>query len=142
MNPAQAETCEPSLLKESVAAAKELDVPIHIHAGGNFREFLEILNKYRKPVAEYLADVGILGPRTTLGHMAITGGHSRVDYPRGDELKILAETGATIGHCPHKCAKMAFAMESFDQYLEPACASAWARILIRSISSPRCVTRR
>ena len=117
LNPAQAETCEPSLLRESVAAARELDVPIHIHAGGNFREFLEILNKYRKPVAEYLADIGILGPRTTLGHMAITGGHSRVDYPRGDELKILAETGATIGHCPHKCAKMAFAMESFEQYL-------------------------
>ena len=117
LNPAQAETCEPSLLRESVAAAKELDVPIHIHAGGNFREFLEILNRYRKPVAEYLADTGILGPRTTLGHMAITGGHSRVDYPRGDELKILAETGTTVGHCPHKCAKMAFAMESFDQYL-------------------------
>jgi len=95
-----------------------LDVPLHIHAGGNFREFLEILNKYRKPVAEYLADVGILGPRTTLGHMAITGGHSRVDYPLGDEMKILAETGATVGHCPHKCAKMAFAMESFDRYLE------------------------
>lgn len=117
LNPAQAETCEPSLLKESVAAAKELDVPIHIHAGGNFREFLEILKNHRKPVAEYLADTGILGPRTILGHMAITGGHSRVDYPRGNELKILAETRATIGHCPHKCAKMAFAMESFDQYL-------------------------
>ncbi|HEY1233338.1 MAG TPA: amidohydrolase family protein [Candidatus Binatia bacterium] len=117
LNPAQAETCEPSLLKESVAAAKELDVPMHIHAGGNFREFLEILNRYRKPIAEYLAVVGILGPRTTLGHMAISGGHSRVDYPRGDELKILADTGATVGHCPHKCAKMAFAMESFDQYL-------------------------
>lgn len=118
LNPAQAETCEPSLLRESAAAAKELDVPIHIHAGGNCREFLEILNRYRKPVAEYLAWTGILGPRTTLGHMAITGGHSRVDYPRGDELKILAETGATVGHCPHKCAKMGFAMESFDQYLE------------------------
>jgi 5-methylthioadenosine/S-adenosylhomocysteine deaminase len=117
LNPAQAETCEPSLLKESVSAAKELDVPIHIHAGGNFREFLQILNTYRKPVVEYLADSGILGPRTTLGHMAITGGHSRVDYPLGDELKLLAESGATVGHCPHKCAKMAFAMESFDRYL-------------------------
>lgn len=116
LNPAQAETCEPSLLRESAAAAKKLDVPLHIHAGGNFREFLEILSRYRKPVAEYLADCGILGPRTTLGHMAITGGHSRVDYPRGDELKILAESGATVGHCPHKCAKMGFAMESFDQY--------------------------
>ena len=117
MNPAQAETCEPSLLRESVAAAKELDVPIHIHAGGNFREFLEILNTYRKPVVEYLADTGILGPRTTLGHMAITGGHSRVDYPLGDELKLLAESGSTVGHGPHKCAKMAFALESFDRYL-------------------------
>jgi cytosine/adenosine deaminase-related metal-dependent hydrolase len=117
LNPAQAETCEPSLLRESVAAAKDLDVPIHIHAGGNFREFLQILNTYRKPVVEYLAETGILGPRTTIGHMAITGGHSRVDYPRGDELKLLAQSGATVGHCPHKCAKMAFAMESFDQYL-------------------------
>ena len=117
LNPAQAETCEPSLLKESVAAAKELDVPIHIHAGGNFREFLQILNTYRKPVVEYLAETGILGPRTTIGHMAITGGHSRVDYPRGNELKLLAESGATVGHCPYKCAKMGFAMESFDQYL-------------------------
>jgi cytosine/adenosine deaminase-related metal-dependent hydrolase len=69
-------------------------------------------------VVEYLAHTGILGPRTTIGHMAITGGHSRVDYPRGDELKLLAESGATVGHCPHKCAKMAFAMESFDQYRE------------------------
>jgi len=117
LNPAQAETCEPSLLRESVAAAKELDVPIHIHAGGNFREFLQILNTYRKPVVEYLAETGILGPRTTIGHMAITGGHSRVDYPRGEELRLLAQSGATVGHCPHKCAKMAFAMESFDQYL-------------------------
>jgi cytosine/adenosine deaminase-related metal-dependent hydrolase len=116
LNPAQAETCEPSLLQESAAAAKELDVPIHIHAGGNFREFLQILNTHRKPVVEYLADSGILGPRTTIGHMAITGGHSRVDYPRGNELKLLAESGSTVGHCPHKCAKMAFAMESFDQY--------------------------
>ena len=117
LNPAQAETCEPSLLEESAAAARELDVPIHIHAGGNTREFLHILNTYRKPVVEYLAGTGILGPRTTLGHMAITGGHSRIDYPRADELKLIAESGATVGHCPHKCAKMAFAMESFDQYV-------------------------
>jgi 5-methylthioadenosine/S-adenosylhomocysteine deaminase len=116
LNPAQAETCEPSLLKESVAAAKQLDVPIHVHAGGNLREFLQILNTYGKSVVEYLAETGILGPRTILGHMVFMGGHSRVDYPAG-ELQLLAETGVTVGHCPHKCAKMAFAMESFDRYL-------------------------
>jgi 5-methylthioadenosine/S-adenosylhomocysteine deaminase len=155
LNPAQAETCEPSLLKESVAAAHELDVPIHIHAGGNLREFLHILNTYRKPVVEYLAETGILGPRTTLGHMVFMGGHSRVDYPAG-ELKLIAESGATVGHCPHKCAKMAFAMESFDRYLnagvkiglgtdtypldivsEMRCASVISRLLDKNASGAR-----
>lgn len=118
LNPAQAETCEPSLLRETAAAAKELDVGIHIHAGGNLREFLHILYNYRKPVVEYLADAGILGPRTVLGHMVFIGGHSRVDYPLGDELKLLAASGASVGHCPHKYAKMAAAMGSFDRYIE------------------------
>jgi cytosine/adenosine deaminase-related metal-dependent hydrolase len=48
--------------------------------------------------------------------MVFMGGHSRVDYPAG-EIELIADSGATIGHCPHKCAKMAFAMESFDRYL-------------------------
>lgn len=117
LNPAQAETCEPSLLTETAAAAKDLGVPIHIHAGGNLREFLHILDTHRRPVVEYLAENQILGPRTILGHMVFMGGHSRVDYPGSEELKLLADSGATVGHCPHKCAKMAFAMESFDSYL-------------------------
>lgn len=118
LSPAQAETCEPSLLKESAAAAKELGVGLHIHAGGNLREFVEILYRYRKPIVEYLAESGVLGPKTVLGHMVYVAGHSRVDYPFGDELKVIATTGASVGHCPHKYAKMALAMESFDRYVE------------------------
>ncbi|MDP6560566.1 MAG: amidohydrolase family protein, partial [Candidatus Binatia bacterium] len=118
LNPAQAETCEPSLLRETATAAKELDVGIQIHAGGNLREFFEIINNHRKPIVEYLADTGILGKRTILGHMVYVAGHSWVDYPFGDELKILAESLASVGHCPHKYAKMALAMESFDRYVD------------------------
>jgi cytosine/adenosine deaminase-related metal-dependent hydrolase len=118
LNPAQAETCEPALLKETAAAARELGVGIHIHAGGNLREFLQIFDSYRKPVTEYLLDAGLLGPKTVLGHMVYIAGHSRVDYPFGNELRIMAEAGASVGHCPHKYAKMAIAMESFDRYVD------------------------
>jgi cytosine/adenosine deaminase-related metal-dependent hydrolase len=118
LNPAQAETCEPSLLKETAAAAKELGVPIHIHAAGNLREFVHILYTYRKPVIEYLADTDILRPGTVLGHTVFIAGSSRVDYPFGDELKLLADSGASVGHCPHKYAKMAIAAESFDRYVD------------------------
>jgi 5-methylthioadenosine/S-adenosylhomocysteine deaminase len=118
LNPAQAETCEPALLKETVAAAKELGVGIHIHAGGNLREFIHIVYNYRKSIVEYLADSGILGPRTLLGHMVYTSGHSRVDYPFGDDLKLIADAGASVGHCAHKYVKMALALESFDRFID------------------------
>lgn len=118
LNPAQAETCDPSLLRETVAAAKELGVGIHIHAGGNLREFLHILYNYRKSVVEYLADTGVLGPRTILAHLVFVAGHSQVDYPFGSDLKLLAASGASVGHCAHKYAKMAMAMESFDRYVD------------------------
>ncbi|HWP60862.1 MAG TPA: amidohydrolase family protein [Candidatus Acidoferrales bacterium] len=118
LNPAQAETCEPGLLEETAAAAKELDVGIHIHAAGNLRELVHLLYNYRKPAIEYLAEAGILGPRTVLGHAVFISGHSRVDYPFGDELKLIAESGASVGHCPHKYAKMAIAAESFDRYVD------------------------
>ncbi|MBI4525781.1 MAG: amidohydrolase family protein [Deltaproteobacteria bacterium] len=118
LNPAQAETCEPALLEETVAAARDLQVGIHIHAGGNLREFLRILERHRKGVVEYLASTGILTPRTILGHLVFIEGHSRIDYPAGDTLKLMAESGASVGHCPHKYAKMAGVMESFDRYVE------------------------
>ena len=118
LNPAQAETCEPSLLKETAAAAKDLGVAIHIHAAGNLREFVQIIYQYRKPVVDYLADTGILRPGTVLGHTVFISGHSRLDYPFGDELKTLSESGASVGHCAHKYAKMAIAAESFDRYVD------------------------
>jgi cytosine/adenosine deaminase-related metal-dependent hydrolase len=118
LNPAQAETCEPSLLKETAAAAKELGVGIHTHAAGNLRELIEILYKYRKPAIEYLADAGVLGAKTILGHTVFITGHSKLDYPFGNELKLLADTGTSVGHCPHKYAKMANAAESFDRYVD------------------------
>jgi cytosine/adenosine deaminase-related metal-dependent hydrolase len=118
LNPAQAETCEPSLLKETAAAAKELGVGIHTHAAGNLRELIEILYTHGKPAIEYLADAGVLGAKTILGHTVFITGHSKLDYPFGDELKLLADSGTSVGHCPHKYAKMANAAESFDRYVD------------------------
>ena len=118
LNPAQAETCEPGILKDTMDASKDLDVGIHIHAGGNFREFFRILDTYRRTIVEYLADCGLLCPRTVLGHMVFIDRHSLVNSPGSNDLKLLAESRASIGHCAHKYAKMGMALESFDHYLE------------------------
>jgi cytosine/adenosine deaminase-related metal-dependent hydrolase len=118
LNAAQVETCSEPLLRAGKAAARELGVPIHTHAGGNLVEFQRIIEEYRKTPVQFLADIGFLDERTLLGHGVFTTAHPWPRYPFGDDLAVLARTGATIGHCPYKYAKMAMTLHSFQRYLQ------------------------
>ncbi|MCH7477842.1 MAG: amidohydrolase family protein [SAR324 cluster bacterium] len=117
MLPAQVETCSEPLLRAAKEQAGKLDVPAHTHAGGNLLEFRRILEEQRKTPIAYLADIGFLDPRTLLGHAVFTTAHPWSGYPFGDDLRVLAESGATVGHCPYKYVKMAITLRSFDRYL-------------------------
>ena len=116
--PSQVETCSEPLLRASKAAARELRVPIFTHAGGNLVEFHRIMGEHRKTPVHYLADIGFLDEMTLLGHVVFTTAHPWSVYPYGDDLKLLAETGATVGHCPYKYAKMAMTLHSYQRYLD------------------------
>ena len=118
LNAAQVETCSEPLLRAGKDAARELHVPIHTHAGGNLVEFQRIMEEHRKTPVQFLADIGFLDDRTLLGHAVFTTAHPWPRYPFGDDLRVLAETGATVGHCPYKYAKMAMTLHSFQRYLD------------------------
>jgi cytosine/adenosine deaminase-related metal-dependent hydrolase len=118
LNAAQVETCSERLLREGKEAARQLDVPIHTHAGGNLVEFHRIMDEYRKTPIRFLADIGFLDERTLIGHGVFTTAHPWARYPFGDDLRVLAERGATVGHCPYKYAKMAITLHSFQRYLD------------------------
>jgi len=118
LNAAQVETCSEPLLRACKDAARELDVPVHTHAGGNLIEFQRIMEEYRKTPVQFLADIGFLDDRTLLGHVVFTTAHPWPRYPFGDDLRVLAQTGATVGHCPYKYAKMAMTLHSFQRYLD------------------------
>ena len=118
LNAAQVETCTEALLRAGKDAARDLKVPIHTHAGGNLVEFQRIIEEYRKTPVQFLADIGFLDERTLLGHVVFTTAHAWPRYPFGDDLRVLAQTGATVGHCPYKYAKMAMTLQSFQRYLE------------------------
>jgi 5-methylthioadenosine/S-adenosylhomocysteine deaminase len=118
LNAAQVETCSEPLLRAAKAAAQELDVPIHTHAGGNLIEFHRIMEEYRKTPVQFLADIGFLDDRTLIGHGVFTTAHPWSHYPFGDDLRVLAHSGATVGHCPYKYAKMAMTLHSFQRYLD------------------------
>jgi cytosine/adenosine deaminase-related metal-dependent hydrolase len=114
--PAQIDTCSPELLRKVHSLAEELDVPIEIHAAQSVAEFNEIMSRSGMTPVEYLRDVGILDSRLIVGHCLIVSGHSWLHYPHSDDLKILADSGATVAHCPTVFARHGQAMETFAEY--------------------------
>jgi cytosine/adenosine deaminase-related metal-dependent hydrolase len=118
LSPAQVETCSEPLMRAAKEASRELGVPIFTHAGGNLVEFHRVMGEHRKTPVHYLADIGFLDEMTLLGHVVFTTAHPWSAYPYGDDLKLLAESGATVGHCPYKYAKMAMTLHSYQRYLD------------------------
>src|SRR5215470_17783155 len=95
LNPSQVETCSEPLLRACKDAARELDVPVHTHAGGNLVEFQRIMDEYRKTPIQFLADIGFLDDRALIGHGVFTTAHAWSHYPFGDDLRVLDQSGAT-----------------------------------------------
>jgi cytosine/adenosine deaminase-related metal-dependent hydrolase len=112
LNAAQVETCSEPLLRAGKDAARALDVPIHTHAGGNLIEFERIMEEYRKTPVQYLADIGFLDDAHAARPRRLHDRSSMAALPVRRRSRVLAETGATVGHCPYKYAKMAMTLHS------------------------------
>ena len=115
--PAQVDTCTPELLRDSAAAARERDVVLCTHVEQSCHEFREIALRHGKTSVEYLADLGFLGPKTILGHVIFTDQHSWIhQWPGRDDIRLLAESGTTVAHCPCVIMRRGILLESLQSY--------------------------
>jgi len=119
LGPSTVDMCSEALLKESRKAADEMGVGLQTHVSQSVVEFQEIMRRHGMTPIELLHDVGLLGPDLIAGHSILIGGHSKVGYadPWRRDIKLLAETGTTVAHCPQVFARYGIAMESYARYL-------------------------
>ncbi len=106
----------PDLLRRTKAAAQKHDLPITIHTAEAVIEFHDTLRETGRTVIQNMADLGFLGPEVILGHCLYTGGHSQIAYPFDTDLALIAQSGASIAHCPAVFARRGLTLESFDRY--------------------------
>lgn len=116
LSPSQVDTCTEDLLRRSRAAASQLGVPLALHTSQSGNEFLEMTRRHGKTPIEWLRDIGFLGPDVILGHCIILAPGSWTNWD-GDDIGILADTGANVAHCVWVFARRGIAMESFARYL-------------------------
>ncbi|SEW18425.1 amidohydrolase [Halobacterium jilantaiense] len=88
-------------LREFVFQAREAGVPVHFHANETADEVEPIVDKRGVRPLEYAEDVGLLEDGDFLAH----GVHSDET-----EIELLAESGASVVHCPASNMKLASGM--------------------------------
>jgi cytosine/adenosine deaminase-related metal-dependent hydrolase len=116
--PGHVDSCTPQLLKDTKKEAKEVGARIQIHATINLFEFHTVMWRERCTPIELLHKIGFLDPEVSLSHCIFISGHSWLAYPYGDDLKIIADSGASVAYSPLKYLKLGIVMESFDRYLK------------------------
>lgn len=115
LNPSQVDTCSAELLAESQRAARDLDVPLTIHAAQSVVEFHEMVGRYGRSPIEWLADIDFLDERVIIGHGIFLAGGPTIGYG-GDDLGILADTGASVSYSAWTFARGGAIMQSFEDY--------------------------
>lgn len=114
--PAQIDTCSEALLRDGYAAAEAQNLPFTTHCAQSVNEFNEMVNRHGKTPIRWARDIGILGARSILGHAIFTDEHSWTRWHTKDDVRILAETGASVAHCPSPFARYGQMLEDFGRY--------------------------
>jgi 5-methylthioadenosine/S-adenosylhomocysteine deaminase len=74
-----------------------------------------ILREHGRTSLQLLNDIGFLRHDVLLGHCVFHARHSWSHYPYVDDLKLLADSGASVAHAPYKHAKMGIMLESLER---------------------------
>jgi 5-methylthioadenosine/S-adenosylhomocysteine deaminase len=129
--PMQIDTCSAELLRDAFAAAEARDLPYTVHIAQGVSEVHEMIRRHGKTPIQWAAELGILAPRTLLGHAIFIDTHSWVRWWTREDLALMAKSGCTVAHCPTPFARYGHMLESFGGYL-----SAGVRMAIGTDTSP------
>ena len=85
-------------LKKLAVLAEELDVPIHMHIHETTEEVTEAVAKDGRRPLQRLKELGLISPRLLCVHAT---------QLLNEEIRLLAELGASVIHCPESNLKLA-----------------------------------
>lgn len=131
--PSRIETQTGQTLRLTRKAADELGIPVRLHAAQGLFEIETMIARTGKRSLPYLADLGFLADRTFIPHAWTVPGHPLMPeaFGAGDDLGLLAESGANVLLCPIPMAHYGGMLDNYDSYRERG-----IRIVLGTDSAP------
>lgn len=116
LGPMQLDTCSVDLLRATVEKSKERNIRVQIHAAQSIVEFQEIMKRHGQTPVQYMKSLGLLSPLTMIAHCIYVSDHPHTLAPWGNDLQLLAESGASVVHCPTVFIRRGAALHSYGRY--------------------------
>ncbi len=111
--PAQVDTCTEDLISDAYGFAEERNLPFQIHAAQSVTEFHEMIRRHGKTPIRWLHDIGGLGEHAIIGHGIFLDHHPWLHWSSRDDLALLAQSGATVAHCPTVFLRRGITLRTF-----------------------------
>ena len=118
VSPAQIDTCTEELLVAAKDLARAKGRSLHTHGAQSFPEFNQMARRNDLSPIEWMDRIGFLGARTIIGHAVFTDEHPWLLWPRRNDLRLLAESGTSVAHCPTVFARDASMMHHLGAYMD------------------------
>jgi len=116
ISPSQVDTCTPELIRDSIAYAKERNLPFQIHAAQSATEFHEMIRRHGMTPIEWLDSLGALGPNSLIGHGIFLDHHPWLHWPSDKDIGLLADSGTTVAHCPTVFSRRGITLRTIGNY--------------------------
>jgi cytosine/adenosine deaminase-related metal-dependent hydrolase len=80
-------------------------------------EVHEMIRRHGRTPIQHAADIGIMGPESVFGHAIFIDRHSWINWWTREDLRLLADRGCSVAHCPTPFARYGQILESFGAYV-------------------------
>lgn len=114
--PAQIDTVEEALFRDAMALAEATGRPFTTHIAQAVVEVREMISRHGKTPIQWAAEIGLLTPRTILGHAIFLDDHPSIGWHGARDLSIMAERGVAVAHCPSPFARYGEHLRNFGRY--------------------------
>ncbi len=76
-----------------------------------------MIRRHGRTPIQWMDDIGVLGEHSIIGHGIFLDHHPWVHWSTRDDLRLLADSGATVAHCPTVFMRRGIALRTFGGYV-------------------------
>ncbi|BDG70297.1 amidohydrolase family protein [Roseomonas fluvialis] len=114
--PAQIDTVEEDMLREAIAYAGETGRGFTTHIAQAVVEVREMIRRHGTTPIQWAESIGLLTPRSILGHAIFVDEHASIGWHTAKDIGLVADSGATVAHCPTPFARYGEHLKHFGKY--------------------------